>query len=140
MLSGLLQAAELPNLKWQVNVLVSALEKLGCSSSSSNALLNPGTSHVGHPAHMHEDARGMEAAMPMSHPLGSLQDVSLHNPGMLPQHLGGELPSAELCTAPVIAAAIELTAALVRLWTTASGRCGLSHIALNEHQAAYPFT
>ena len=83
--------AELPNLKWQVNVLVSALEKLGCSSTSASALLSAPTSHVGHSGHMPEDARGMEAVMPLPQSLGgTLPDVGLaHHAAIIPQHLNG---------------------------------------------------
>lgn len=86
------QVAEVPNLKWQVNVLVSALEKLGCSSTSASALLNAPTSHVGHPGHLSDDPRGLEAVMPLPQALGgSLPDVGLsHHAAILPQHLNGE--------------------------------------------------
>ena len=84
-----MQVAELPNLKWQVNVLVSALEKLGCSSTSASALLNAPTSQ--HLCHMQDDGRGMDAVMPLSQSLGgTLPDVGLaHHAGILPQHMNG---------------------------------------------------
>ena len=87
------QVAEVPNLKWQVNVLVSALEKLGCSSQSASALLNATTSHVGHSVHIPADERGgMETPIPLPQHLGGhMQDVSLHNAGLMPQHLSGEV-------------------------------------------------
>ncbi|KAK9795902.1 hypothetical protein WJX73_005611 [Symbiochloris irregularis] len=136
------QVAELPNLKWQVNVLVAALDKLGGGNGSASALLSASASHHVHEHEQHEheghlgedDGRGMEAVMPLQHhQMGAgLQDVGLaHHGSVIPPHLAGAADDRPM---PPFLLPQGLGSPMMSPHHHSGGSAAAEHQALQHHQ------